>query len=403
MTDATHQLVEFLLSGDSRARSLSEAASWTEVIALAQVWNVTPQLSARIQSLQIKLPAADTRTLRREFLRVSVQSATRAAKAILALRELQQAGIPVVAFKGLAAMAVLYGDPKHRIIGDADILIQRRDLMSALACLERRGFARRGSETLEQYLQFVDHAPRFAGNKAITLFADDETEIDLHWELAGSGLGVKEILKRAGAANLMDSTIPVVDSRDGFLLTVHHAIREDLGIESVCRDLLDVRLWCHHLRETQQLESAVKRAAQSGCLVPALAITSVLSSYDDTTAAAQTAELLRGSASPAERRSAARLTELFHYQMGNGRLGKDVLYLVHSRPWRQMLKGLGTDWSGYRQSMQTIEQQTDEEQPLFQRAVLLAKSIPGPRGLKLARELARVKYGALKPSARDRH
>ena len=107
--------------------------------------------------------------------------------------------------------------------------------------------------------------------------------------------------------------------------------------------------------------------------------------------------------SPAERWSAERLTEFFTIRWEMDRLGKDVLYLVHSRPWRQILKGLGTDWSGYRRSMQTIEEQRDEQQPLFARAVELAKSIPGPRGLKLARELARVKYGALKHSARDRH
>jgi hypothetical protein len=395
-THATHQIVEFLLVGDNRAdaaaRLLSETGRWKEALALAGAWKVIPQLSARIQSLKVKLPAADTGTLRREFVRVYAQSATRAAQAIAAIQELEHAGIRVVAFKGLASMAVLYGDPKHRTIGDADLLILPKDLAGALACLERRGFARRGSETLSEYLRFVDHAPRFAGNKAIALYAADGAEIDLHWELAGSGLGVEGILERANTARLMDATIPVVDSKDGFLLTVHHAIREDLGIESICRDLLDARLWCDHLQATRQIEAGMKWAADSGCRVPALALTSLLGSHDDATAAALAAALLRDSASAAECGSAARLTELFHYQIRNGRLGKDVLYLVHSRPWRQILKGLGTDWSGYRRSMRTLDQQLDQEKPLLERAVLLAKSIPGPRGLRLARTLARVKY-----------
>ncbi len=397
-TRTTYQLVEVLLAEDSRAavaaRLLSETESWGQALALAQSWKVTPQLSGRLQSLRWELTVPDTKTLRREFLRVYAQSALGAAQAIAAIRGLEQAGIPAVAFKGVASIAVLYGDPKRRTIHDADILILQKDLPAALACLERIGFVRRGLETLQQYLHFVENAPRFAGNKAVTLFGAKGAEVDLHWELTGSGLRTEDILARARPASLIDATIPVVDSKDGFLLTVHHAIREDLAIESVCRDLLDVRLWCHHLREAGQLEAGMNWAAQSGYQVPALAVTSLLSGYDDTTAAARAAELLRGLASPAERRSAARLLELFHYQLGNGRLGKDVFYLVHSRPWRQILRGLGTDWSGYRRSMQTIEKQVGEERPLYERVVLLAKSIPGPQGLKLARELARVKYGA---------
>jgi hypothetical protein len=126
--------------------------------------------------------------------------------------------------------------------------------------------------------------------------------------------------------------------------------------------------------------------------VAALAVTSLLRGYDDTTAAAQAAELLSDSAKRAERRAAARLVELFHYQLGNGRLGKDVMYLVHWRPWRQILKGLGGDWAGYRRSMESMEEQLGEQQALHKRLAELARSIPGLQGLRLARALAVVKY-----------
>ncbi len=334
----------------------------------------------------------ETRDLKREFLKIYAQSASRASKAIVAIAALQKAGIATVAFKGIASMAVLYRDPKRRTIGDADLLISRTDLTASLSCLEAAGFVRRGVETLEQYLQFVDHAPRFAGNKAIALYGEDGAEIDLHWEIAGSGLRVDDVLKRSRTAPLMGSTIPVVDSMDGFLLTVHHAIREDLGIENVCRDLLDARLWCEHLRETGGLEDAIARTMACGRAIPALAVATILGGYDDRSAAARAAQLLRDATSSAERKSAALLVELFSYQMGNGRIGKDVLYLVHTRPWRQIVKGLGTGWSGYLQSMKSMEKQVNEETPLPARALQLAKSIPGLRTLRLARELARVKY-----------
>src|SRR5277367_1850258 len=127
-------------------------------------------------------------------------------------------------------------------------------------------------------------------------------------------------------------------------------------------------------------------AVQSGYIVPVLVVTRLLGSYDDTSAAARAAELLWERTSPSERKSVAGLTELFHYQMGHGRLREDVLYLVHSRPWRQILRGLGRDWSGYRRSMQSFDKNLGQEISLRERVALLAKSIPGPRGLKLARE-----------------
>lgn len=395
-TRITYQLVEFLLAGDSKAgvaaNRLSETDSWKQAFALARDWKVIPALFARVQDLRLELSIADTAALRREFLNVYKQSAVCASKAIKAIHGLEEAGIPVAAFKGLATMAVLYGSPKHRTIQDADVVILQRDLPQAVACLEQRGFARRRPETLTEYTRFLENLPGFAGNRAIALYGEGESEIDLHWELAGSGLLTEEILGRAVTAHLMDSKIPVVDSKDGFLLTLHHAIRENLAIESVCRDLLDIKLWCAHLRELGQLEAGMKWAARSGCQVSALAVTSLLSGYDDTTAAAQAAVLLRERASSAERQSALRLTELFHYQLENGRLGKDVFNLVHSRPWRKILKGFGKDWLGYRRSMRTIEKQLGETKPLQDRAALLIKSLRGVRGLKLARELARIKY-----------
>jgi hypothetical protein len=146
--------------------------------------------------------------------------------------------------------------------------------------------------------------------------------------------------------------------------------------------------------QTGELEAGVQLAVESGSLVAALAVTGLLKSYEGTTAAARTAELLSAAASARERRSADRLMELFHYQVGHGRMEKDVLLLVHARPWGQILRGLKADWAGYRRSMKTLETQLGEEQRLHRRLSQLALSIPGLRGLRLVRELARAKYRA---------
>jgi hypothetical protein len=394
---ARYQLLEFLLAEEDSAAAtaclLSKGDSWGAAIDVAKAWKVIPQLFDRVRSLRVKLTVAETRRLKLEFLKAYEQSAFRAARAIGAVRALEHAGIPVVVFKGLASIAVLYGDAKHRTIQDADILILKKDLPKALACLGGLGFERRGPETLAQYLYFVEESPGFAGNQAMTVHDQQGCEVDLHWELAGSGLCPEGILRRAAKCNLMDSTIPVVDAKDGFLLTVHHAIRENFAVDTVCRDLLDAGLWFRQLRDTSRIEEAVKWAAESRCKVAALTVATLLGGYDSASAAKQAAELLSHLANPAERRSAASLAELFHYQVRHGRLDKDVFYLVHSRPWRQVLKGLVRDWSGYRRSMQTMEERLGEDRPLHERAALLVKSIPGLHGLRLARELACVKFG----------
>jgi hypothetical protein len=44
--------------------------------------------------------------------------------------------------------------------------------------------------------------------------------------------------------------------------------------------------------------------------------------------------------------------------------------------------------------MQTMEEKLGEDRTLHERAARLAKSIPGLRGLRLARELACIKFGS---------
>lgn len=396
-TSPRHSLLDFLLADDARAamagRYSSETNGWGQAMDLARAWKMIPRLHDRVRTLGIRLTAADALWLKAEFLRTYRQSAFRATRAMGAIHALEQAGIPIVTFKGLASIAVLYGDPKHRAIQDADILILRDDLAKVLADLERQGFARDGHETLTQYLRFVEASPGFAGNQAVTVADKQGCEIDIHWELAGSGLRPEDILQRAGRCELMNSTIPVVDAKDALVLTVHHAIRENFAIESVCRDLLDIRMWLRHLYQTGRLEESIRWVAQSRCRVAALTLATLVNDYDRTAGTAQAAALLSALLNPPEQRSAASLAELFHYQLSHGRLGKDVFYLVHSRPWRQIFRGLATDWSGYRRSMQTMEEKLGENRSLHQRAARLAKSIPGLRELRLARELACIKFG----------
>jgi hypothetical protein len=393
-SDLKELLVELLLGEIGRtlaaARTVTAAGVWKDVALLARDWRVSPQLLARARKLGADLPVEARIALSRHAAEAFARSAFRAAKALEAIRFLEKDGVRVVAIKGIAAMASLYGKPELRTIYDADLLIEPQDLDAALHCLERQGFARRGLESLEQYQWFVANSPGFGGNQAVTLQGPGGVEIDLHWHV-GESLRATEILKRSVWVELMGRRIPVTHPRDGFFLSVRHAIRENLAAEAVCRDLLDVSGWCEALRGCGELQRTL--GTNRECRVPALAVTTILRSYEGTGAAAEVAELLSVSITAEERRSARNLGELFAYQLHHGQLSKDVLYLVHSRPWRQIFRGLGRDWGGYRQSMHSMEDSLGTAESWSARASRLARSVPGIRGLQLARELARAKYG----------
>jgi hypothetical protein len=339
-TNTRYLLAEFLFATPKRTlvavRALQALHRWRAAVEMAKAWKVLPHFFARLQEARVELAPADHAILKRELLHAYAFSSHRALRAVAAIRSVEEAGIRVIAFKGLASIALIYRDPRRRTIQDADLLISREDLFMAVACLERNGFSRKSPASLEEYTEFVENAPGFAGNKAVALYGKDG-EIDLHWELSGSGLRTQDILDRSVHADFNGAIIRVADPADALLLTVHHAIRENLAIESICRDIMDVRQWLDILERQGRIETVVQRSVESGCQASLLAILEILSNYETMPGVAGAAALLQSVASKTERRSARRLTELFQYQLHHGRLEKDVFYIVHVRPWRQIL------------------------------------------------------------------
>lgn len=380
---AREQLAELLLG---TAPAQIDAGAWDELAQLAQRCRVTPQLVARIEKLALKIPEAAAFKLQRQLADAFRRSAMRASKGIAAMTALRDEGIRAAAFKGLAAMARLYDGPKWRTVNDADVLLLESDVARAVACLESRGFVRQIEAELDEYSKFVAHSPSFAGNQAIALLGPAESEIDLHWAI-GRGLDASKVLGRASPARLLGEDFLAVSDEDGLLLTVRHAMREDLQIDGACRDLCDARLWFRRLEENGCLAAAIRCAEESGMTAQVCAIAEILRSYDSSTPAF--------AAPRQEQRMGLALAELFRVQLRDGPIGKDLAYLVHPAPARQMIAGLARDWSSYRRIMRDFEQQMlGGPLPWWRRAGRLAQAVrrSGLRRLRLVRTLARVKY-----------
>jgi hypothetical protein len=152
--------------------SLAEARAWCERLAdLA-----SPALAAHLTA---EAAAAAG---------VSLVAPERARKALLfnrftlanqlsALTLIAEAGIGFVGFKGLANAHTLYPSPDIRIVGDADILIRRRDLDRLLAVLGAKGFRfERVRPSPWGFMARTSYLPMVSPNGACAL--DIHTEVD---------------------------------------------------------------------------------------------------------------------------------------------------------------------------------------------------------------------------------
>jgi hypothetical protein len=385
------------------ALKVSSAGSWEDALRAAQNWNAAPQLAARIQELGCQPPEVPWREFKRALISTFARSASRASKGAAALRHLEHSGIPAVAFKGLASMARLYPTPANRTIVDADVLVEPERVPAAVACLAELGFSSAESHDLERWDRFLDRSPGFSGNKAINLYGPGGMEIDLHWSVGLAGLTPATLLERSEMATLFSCPVRVVSPADGLILTARHAIRENLLVDSICRDLHDIRLSCAFLAARRSLEPALREIAAATSPVPLLALTGILNTLNPVTAEGgdkhvqEAARILGNLASAKQKQSAQRLQALFFHQVEAGPIGPDLLYLSHSRPVRQILAGAFSNWPEYRKFMRSMETQLNgEEVPLSRRLWRLAKSLKtaGPAHWRGVRTLAQQKYEA---------
>jgi hypothetical protein len=375
---------------------LSSNDGWPWAFQTAEVWSVVPQLAGRVQELGLEPPVAQREAFKRVLIATFARSASRAKKGAAALERLEQSNIPALAFKGLASMARLYSTPANRSIKDADILVEPERVGDAVASLAVLGFAPPAGHELGSWQRFLDNSPGFSGNKAIVLSEPGGFEIDLHWSLGLPGMTPDLLLARRDVLTLFGCSVPVVSMGDGMILTARHAIRENLAVDAICRDLFDIRLSCQSLASRGLLAPVLETIAAATSVVPLLTLTGVLTALEGGGEVEEGAEILHRRASSKERLAAQQLQELFFHQVENGPIGRDLLYLSHSRPARQILAGASGNWREYRNFMRSLEEKLDgEEIPLGRRLWQLALALKnaGPRRWRGIRALGRQKYG----------
>ena len=366
------------------ASEIEAAGEWPAVLRLCERWKVQPAVAARLAALGRSLPAAEADDLRRAKAAQFIRTALCLRAGSEAMQRLNAAGIPAAAFKGCAVIALLHTNASDRMLRDVDILIRADDLAAAITILEAHGYRRGvGSGSLADYLAFVKNSPGAAGNQAVSLSNLGGNHLDLHWKLGR--FDTEALLSTARPVRVLHVETTVVRPAFGLLLTVHHAVRNDLIPDEIARDILDCGSWFHLLaQDPEELACALEYARRWGLDDAVRAVSMIVQHFggDSPLPAAAT-----GSA-------AAALAELYLRQLDSGPINSDLPYLASPRAIGQILSGALSGWRRFTGLMREFEAANGEESlPLSERASRLATAAwqLSPAQWRQVRALARAK------------
>ena len=383
-----HRVMRLLASppdaAQAAASEIEAAGEWPAVLRLCERWKVLPAVAARLAALDRSLPPAEADELRRataaQFIRTSL--CLRAGSE--AMQRLHAAGMKAAAFKGCAVIALLHANARDRMLQDVDILIRADDLSATLTTLEANGYRRDiASGSLADYIAFVKNSPGAAGNQAISLSNPAGNHLDLHWKLGH--FDTEALLGTARPVRILNVETTVVRPAFGLLLTVHHAVRNDLIPDEIARDIIDCGGWFRLLAtDPQELSCALEYARRWGLDDAVHAVSMIVQHFggDSPLPAAATG------------RTAAALADLYLRQLDSEPINSDLPYLASPRAIGQILSGALSGWRRYAGLMREFEAANGEESfTLSERLKRLATAAwqLSPAQWRQVRALARAK------------
>lgn len=176
------------------------------------------------------------------------------------LRLALEAGVQVLAIKGLATAHALYPDPDLRAMSDADLLVRRSELDRLLDVLGAAGLRFRPATAASPW-GFVSDA----SFQALTS-ADEASNVDLHvhpdgWPLHRA-LSTEDVFAGATDCGLTDGPLPVPCPLHMLIMTISHAARDRFQIETA-KSFVDTALLLQAHGDTldwSRFEAICKRA-----------------------------------------------------------------------------------------------------------------------------------------------
>jgi hypothetical protein len=212
---------------------VATGVDWLSLIDLAERHNLVPLLHLHLADLGGVVPPPVRQALGQRARLNAARVLRLTAQLLGTLRELGDAGILAVPYKGPVIGQQLYGNVALRHPGDIDLLIRPADFSAARQCLMEAGF-HASAETRERSVSAI-----MARRNSEALSRGREAVVELHWRFTnrdfGFPLDLDDLAPRLGTIDLAGNQIETFSIRDLLLILALNGARHRWArIEWLC-------------------------------------------------------------------------------------------------------------------------------------------------------------------------
>lgn len=315
---------------------MTRSAQWPDVISLAAAWRVIPQVRRSTRGIEIE-PEAQLR-LQQLAAAAAAHSRFICHLATEVLEQFEDSGIRYAAFKGVASIAKLYGQPSERMVNDLDVLIQESQLPQVVDVLKGLGYLPQpfgddgfDARNLEPWI--AEQLTKFRMANHCVVFLRGEMEVDLHWRIGSNPpprMRVDAILDRARRQALLGRPVSIASPIDMMLLTAHHCLRSWFRSSTTLKDVGDLASWAQLEPAEWDHAELIDAAHEARLAVPLLAQWKIITMHAPTSPISQWVEELERTLPAKGGREAERLAAAFESQLEDTPLRQQMIDLFAS-------------------------------------------------------------------------
>ena len=261
-TSADFDRLTAILAGRGLPAGTLTETEWDRLVALAARHDVAPLLYATLEQRAFRVPPAVGDALRKAYLTSAARSLRLSHELRQVLTSLKAARIPVIVLKGACLAESVYEDIALRPMGDADLLVRRNDVASALEALQGTGHVPAAP---------LDAAAEQTINDSAALSRPGGMRIDLHWTVVtpryhgpfGEG-DLEGLWARANPWTVAGVPVLILSPTDLLLhLCMHASVFHRFG-ELMLRSFLDMARVADRHRGTIEWDQFCARANRWG-------------------------------------------------------------------------------------------------------------------------------------------
>lgn len=208
--------IESIAAGPLDWPGLLEAARWHNVMAL--LWRAVEPLAGGL------IPGAAIEALQTAYAENTSRSAALTEELISIVGELNEAGIPVLPFKGPALAQAAYRDVALRYFLNLDLLLRDAEIPRAAAVLRSRGY-----EMEKPYGPIRTEARLHIDSKLPFRHTANGVQTELHCQVVprryGYRLSVDRLIARSREVSLPGATIRTLSPEDCLIVLALHSLK----------------------------------------------------------------------------------------------------------------------------------------------------------------------------------